>query len=305
MPSQQEIRQQITDRIIEALQKGNLPPWRQTWRNDPNCGQPANIVSQKTYRGINPLLLQIASMRHGFRTRWWATFRQWDTLGCHVMRRPDNVPPGEWGTNIIFWKPVAITERSEDGEDDEKRIFVMRTYTVFNIDQVVGDHLNRYRAGFTTLTDEEVEQRFDEAEKAILATNADIRHGGNEAFYSRAGDYIQMPHRHQFSGADYWEVLCHEMVHWTEPPRRLNWERADQGYAMGELIAEIGGCFLASELGLPVSDQANHVSYIQHWLQAMKNDPAFIFKASTQASKAVDFVLAFSRTPQPEEALAE
>jgi antirestriction protein ArdC len=76
---------------------------------------------------------------------------------------------------------------------------------------------------------------------------------------------------------------------------------------MGELIAEIGGCYLASELGLPVSDQTNHAAYIQNWLQAMKNDPAFIFKASTQASKAVDFILAFNRTPveETEEALAE
>jgi len=305
MPSQQEIRQAITNRIVEALKNGNLPPWRQTWRNDPNCGQPANIVSQKTYRGINPLLLQIASMRHAFKTRWWATFRQWDTLGCRVMRRPDNVPPGEWGTNIIFWKPVTVTEKNDDGKDEEKRIFVLRTYTIFNLDQVVGDHLNRYRAGFTTLTDEEMGHRFKEAEKVIVATNADIRHGGNQAFYSRMGDYIQMPFRHQFKGAGYWETLCHEMVHWTEPPHRLNWDRANEGYAMGELIAEIGGCFLASELGLPVSDQANHAAYIQHWLQAMQNDPAFIFKASTQASKAVDFILAFSRTPVEEEALAE
>ena len=74
---------------------------------------------------------------------------------------------------------------------------------------------------------------------------------------------------------------------------------------MGELIAEIGGCFLANELGLPVSDQTNHVAYLQNWLQAMKNDPSFIFKASTQASKAADFILAFSRTPEPETAMAE
>jgi hypothetical protein len=39
----------------------------------------------------------------------------------------------------------------------------------------------------------------------------------------------------------------------------------------------------------------------------MKSDPAFIFKASTQASKAADYILAFSRTPveEPEAALAE
>jgi antirestriction protein ArdC len=213
MPSQAEIRQAITNQIVEALQKGGLPPWRQSWCNDPNCGRAANIVSQRAYRGINPLLLQIASMRHGFKTRWWATYRQWDTLGCHVMRRPENVPPGEWGTTIIFWKPTVVIEKNNAGKEEKKTIFILRTYTVFNLDQVVGDYLNRYRAGFTTLTDEEIGHRFDEAEKVIAATSADIRHGGNEAFYSHAGDYIQMPFPHQFKGADYLEVLGHEMVH--------------------------------------------------------------------------------------------
>jgi hypothetical protein len=28
------------------------------------------------------------------------------------------------------------------------------------------------------------------------------------------------------------------MAHWTEPEHRLNWDRINEGYAMGELIAE-------------------------------------------------------------------
>ena len=34
------------------------------------------------------------------------------------------------------------------------------------------------------------------------------------------------------------------------------------------------------------------------WLQAMRNDPRFIFMASAQASKATDFILSFSRKPE-------
>jgi antirestriction protein ArdC len=34
----------------------------------------------------------------------------------------------------------------------------------------------------------------------------------------------------------------------------LNWDRANEGYAMGELVAEIGGCYLTMEFGLPTSD---------------------------------------------------
>ena len=45
----------------------------------------------------------------------------------------------------------------------------------------------------------------------------------------------------------------------------------------------------------------NHIAYLANWLQAMKNDPRFIFTASVQASKAADFILSFSR--QTEEAV--
>ena len=66
MATQNEIRERITRTIIEALEKGGLAPWRQPWLNDKNAGLPENVVSRRRYRGINPLLLQIAAMKHGF-----------------------------------------------------------------------------------------------------------------------------------------------------------------------------------------------------------------------------------------------
>ena len=74
MPSQNEIRQRITSTIVEALKSGGLPPWRRPWAADPNAGFPANVVSKKKYRGINPLLLEIAAMQHGLKGKWWATY---------------------------------------------------------------------------------------------------------------------------------------------------------------------------------------------------------------------------------------
>jgi antirestriction protein ArdC len=75
MPSQEAIRERITNTIIQSLTKGDLPPWRMPWRNDPNAGFPANAISKQKYRGINPLLLQLSSIRHRLTSRWWATFR--------------------------------------------------------------------------------------------------------------------------------------------------------------------------------------------------------------------------------------
>ena len=58
---------------------------------------------------------------------------------------------------------------------------------------------------------------------------------------------------------------------------------------------------MLAELGVPQSeDLTNHQSYVQNWLKALRNDNRFIFKASTAANKAADYVLSFSRQPEPE-----
>ena len=55
MPSQSEIRQQITAKIISALEN-NILPWRRPWKTSKNTGRPANVVSKRAYSGINPML---------------------------------------------------------------------------------------------------------------------------------------------------------------------------------------------------------------------------------------------------------
>ena len=46
MPSQTDIRQQITDQIIEALESGSVPPWRRPWKVGKNTGSHANVLSK-------------------------------------------------------------------------------------------------------------------------------------------------------------------------------------------------------------------------------------------------------------------
>ena len=216
---------------------------------------------------------------------------------------------GSGAPTIIFWKPVTKTERDSSGEEKKTTYFILKTYCVFNVDQVEGDHLDHLRVGHGDISDEEVQERFDAADVAIEATGADIRHGGNEAFYNPHQDFITLPHRHQFSLPEYYETVCHELTHWTEHESRLNWDRSnpDHTYALGELVAELGGCFIASELGLPTAERLeNHASYLQHWLQKMTEDPKYLLTAAAQAAKAADYVLSFSRenVEEPEVAMA-
>jgi antirestriction protein ArdC len=290
-----KLRQDITAQIVASLEQ-NLRPWRRPWSQSRNTGRAANVVSKRAYTGINPLILELHRMGHGLGSRWYATFDQWRELGCMVKKRPDSVDPGRWGARIIFYSPIEKNRiEKESGELVEDRFFVMRTYTVFNADQV--DGAEKWQATATENT--EVVPDFAPAEELIAATQADIRQGGDHAFYNRTSDYIQVPPKARFnpSGA-YYETVLHELAHWSE--HRVGWNSEAAGYAANELVAEIASSFLATDLGVPQGESLdNHASYLKHWLDAMKGDSSFIFKASTQASKVADFLLGFVAAEEP------
>jgi antirestriction protein ArdC len=299
MPSQTAIRDDVTARIIQALES-NLLPWRRPWRTTAGGSQPgrhSNVASRKPYQGVNPLLLELHATRHGFTSRWWSTFPGWKSLGCNIRKRPSNVEEGCWGCKVVFWKPVNKTVVDEEGEEEDERFFVMRTYTLFNADQVEGEAAEQYQVHEET-GQPQVEPDFQPAEELIAATGADIRHGGERAFYSLTGDYIQLPSRERFTtlGA-YYETALHELAHWSEPRHQL--DRPQLGYAMCELVAEMAACFVASEIGVPHGEAlVNHAAYIKSWLAGMKGDRTFIFRAAKLANKTCDYLLSFSAKPE-------
>ena len=297
MPSQSELRQQITNEIIASLQKG-IVPWKQPWASDPNCGRPTNAVTKNPYNGVNILLLGLHNRDYMSHGKYFATYKQWQSIGGQVMSRPDGVPKGKWGCKAIFFKPLSKTKTNRNGEEIQDNFCVMRQFTVFNIFQVEGEHLDHLRPGYCENTDPEVS--FREADELIANTEAGIMHGGNKANYDPSMDIINMPFRHQFDGSAYYETLLHELCHWTEHPDRLDWDRDDDqnSYALGELIAEMTSCFVCSELGIALAEGIeNHAAYVSNWLKPLKNDPSFIFRASTQASKAADYLLSFRSSP--------
>jgi antirestriction protein ArdC len=305
MPTQVEIQKQITNRILEGLKNG-VVPWRKTWRPDKNSGAPTNVISHRPYSGCNILLLDLVAISRGYTSRHWGTFEQWKSLDAQVRKRPAGVKPGQFGTSVIFYRQITKT-KIEDGEEKTDTFPVLRTYTVFNVDQVDGSSVDHLRA--STDSESPLQADYEPAQKAIDATGADIRFGGNRAFYARpvgewpnhsGGDFVQVPHPGQFIAQnEFYSTSFHELAHWSEV--RLAWKG---GYALGELIAEIGACYMCAQIGIPCSDDlSNHTSYLASWLKELENDPKAILKAASQASKATEYVLGFSRKaePQPEE----
>lgn len=64
-----------------------------------------------------------------------------------------------------------------------------------------------------------------------------------------------------------------------------------KAYAFEELVAEIGNCMLCAQLGLePEFDQS--AAYVEGRLKALKEDSRAIFRAASEAQKAVDYIMA-------------
>jgi len=292
-----QIQEEITNKIIESLKSGTIP-WRKPWSTSPNCGAPTNVISGNMYRGINPLLLELHRQEYDYSCKWYATYKQWTDLGAKVLRRPEHTKPGKWGCGIIYFSRIKKKKEnpSTGGEEVEVEFAMLKQYSVFNAEQVeLPDHLRH-------LIDAEPETQNHEfvdyapAEIAIEATGADIRFGGNKCYYSLNTDHIQMVPKHRFEfEKDYYSTVLHELSHWSE--KRCEWTG---NYAEGELRAEIAAAFMCSELKIPQSDDlSNTQAYLASWLKSLENDPRFIFKASTAASKAADFILSFSRQADP------
>ena len=290
MSQQQKLREEITSEIVAAIEAGTLP-WRRPWRISGNAGSPTNALTKRAYRGVNPLVLNLAAMKKGFQSRFWATFNQWRSLGSTVKR-------GEHGTRIVFSVPMTRTARNRSGEDVEETFWMLRSFVVFNAEQC--KESRRFLIADALPSPKDDDARFERAFEVVGATHADIRHGGDSAHYSIAGDFIQMPHQTTFSEGlpAYFDTLFHELAHWTEFHDRTDWKKTPHGeiYAAGELRAELASAYLCDELGLRTpSLNENTAAYLNDWLQKLREDSSFIFKMATAASKASDFILSFSQ----------
>jgi antirestriction protein ArdC len=139
-------------------------------------------------------------------------------------------------------------------------------------------------------------ERIEQADSFFRGIGADLRHGGNQAFYSPSGDYVQMPPFQAFAeNVSYYSVLAHEHTHWTANAGRCNRELGkrfgDNAYAAEELAAELGAAFTCAHLGLSTEPREDHAQYLQSWLRVLKADKRAIFTAASKAQQATDWMI--------------
>jgi antirestriction protein ArdC len=283
-----DLYMRVTEKIIADLNQG-VRPWIKPWsagRSSGDVSLPLRHTGEP-YRGINILILWSEAIQNGYQSARWMTYRQALELGGYVRK-------GEAGSQVVYANSLSMKSVETDGSVNQRDVYLLRAYTVFNTDQIDGLPEEfapvgppRDRLGLN-----------EAAERFVAATRVTVRHGGDHAYYTESGDAIQLPHPDCFTDAEsYAATQLHELIHWTKHASRLDrhfesHRYAYKGYSREELVAELGAAFLCAALGVTPVPREDHAAYISHWLRILEEDRRAIFSAAAHAQRAVDYLQA-------------
>lgn len=123
-----ELYTTVTQNIIRDLEAG-VAPWTKPWKDGKAAGiMPHNGATHRAYHGINVMLLWAERETKGYTTPNWMTYRQALALGGQVRA-------GEKSTTVVFTKKLRLKDKDTE---EEKTVGMLRTYAVFNSDQIDG-----------------------------------------------------------------------------------------------------------------------------------------------------------------------
>jgi antirestriction protein ArdC len=282
-----DVHSRVTSHVVQQLVQG-VRPWHQPWNAEYAAGRITRPLRHngQPYKGINILMLWASAELSGLACPYWLTFQQAKELGGFVRK-------GEHGSPVVYASSFKKKETDDAGEEVEQEIPFLKQYTVFNAVQCEGLPQQFYQLAEPPADKLE---RIEAVDRFCANTKADIRYGGNRAYYAIEADYIRMPPFETFRDAEsHAATLVHELTHWTRHASRLNRDLGrkkwgDEGYAMEELVAELGSAFLCADLHITPEVRDNHASYINSWLKVLNEDKRAIFTAAAHASRAVDYL---------------
>jgi antirestriction protein ArdC len=293
----QDVYERVTAKIVANLEQG-VRPWMKPWNAEHAAGRITRPLRANgiPYRGINIVMLWMEAMEKGYAAPIWMTFKQALELGAHVRK-------GEKGSLVVYADTITRTEVDKDsGQESEAVIQFMKGYTVFNVEQIDGLP-PQYHAKAQEPQLDPI-QRIARAEAFFAATGVQVIHGGTMACYSVTHDHIRMPPFETFRDAEsYYATLGHEQIHATRHSSRLDRDFGrkrwgDEGYAIEELVAELGAAFVCADLALTPEVRDDHASYVYSWLKVLKDDKRAVFTASAYAQKAADYLSGLQKPQQ-------
>ena len=244
-----DIYQEITNRIINQLEKGIIP-WHKPWKVTANIKNSDDLkkvafnrITKTAYSPLNQMLLS--------KSGEYASFNQWRELGGKIKK-------GAKSEIIVFWKMLDIEELdNETLERIKKKVPFLRYLQVFHIDDVENVEPLNFEDKKQIKEFATIENAEDIISDYLSRENIQLYFGGNSAYYSPTYDEIHLPEKFQFgrNTAEYYSTAFHEMVHSTGAKHRL--DRLTQtayfgnsDYSKEELVAEIGASGILNYLNI-------------------------------------------------------
>lgn len=281
----------VTD-LVTLMESSELPPWRREWAG--HHGEHRNLATGSSYRGSNPILLELGSILRGHTLPLWiggsqARAEGWfPKKGCKSVRivRPQTNrredEPSEPGADPIVrtwvsYKPVAVFNAADlvGGDDTAEQVLQAR------IREALGQP-------------SKPAERVETASTALDAWPVSTQWGGTMACYSPAQDTIRMPPREAFTTPEAMlATWAHEQAHSTGHQSRLGrpmtGSRGSKAYAHEELVAELASVLICYRIRVGCQIE-NHASYLKSWADMLREDPKILYKVLSQARQAADLI---------------
>jgi antirestriction protein ArdC len=245
---------------------------------------PTNAMTEHPYHGVNILSLWLDAKTKNYRSGYWASYKQWQSLGGQVRQ-------GEHGSIIVFYKRLEQTELEIAAGELPRS--VGRAYWVFNAAQID----NWKPPEPTRQSSVEINEQ---VAAFVNALDAKIDHGYARAQYRIDLDRIEMPSPSWFhatktrtASEGYHSVLLHELTHWSGAAHRIGRDLRNRfgthAYAFEELVAELGAAFLCASFGITNEPRQDHAAYVANWLEVLNDDSRAIFRAASRAQEAIEY----------------
>lgn len=321
----QKWQRQICALFIEELKKirnGGLDKngvnsiWQRPWQ----LVRQKSLLTEKSYQGVNQLILTLVCQVKGYDDWRWLTYNQLISHNktCkpvekwHIPKEKITMDGGHlFAVRYLLiryrlnnqGKFLTLAQKNQlisqsGGKLKEFDFVVSKTvgyHRVYNASIVAGIQKNSRGAGdFENEVAAKVVADFLTNEKLVVEHRAQ-----NKAFYDYANDKIILPLKSSFKNeASYYDVLLHEISHATGAKRRLNRivdfkTQSKSAYALEELVAELAGVLLRSHLKITVenneADYHNNIAYLDSWIISLQKSPEILWEVLEQAVGAYEY----------------
>ena len=226
----------------------------------------------------------------------YLTFKQITALGGKVKK-------GEHGVPIVFlteWDKVQKCRPNAESEREDI-VRVMRYYLVFDIaTQVEGISPRRV---IKTKENTPLVQIDTYVKKFAEETNLKLEIGK----VSGAGSYSPSQHTVSVAGLQYYDspeayysTLFHECIHSTAEAlgRDISGNFfGNKNYSEEEIVAECGAMILCQRFGIHDIPCKNSLEYLRSWSKKLRENPSWLSKGISKATKAVTYFLEKAGVP--------